>query len=460
MSNTKYPFPVNDGAGSFIKGDQFKLSVGLNFITEKLFIQFMPEIYSVQQKKYRLYDPARYGNLFANRYLFYNQMEYDLNHFDSSYLRFFPGQSSIYWRYDNEMMLGVSTENLWWGPGRFNALTFSNSAPGFLHSSFKTIKPGSVFGGSLVLQMIMGLLNNSNQEPPFSNEFVRNLRFSVEKRNEDRFLSGLNIVFNPNFIEGVSVGFINIVQQYASSLQPYDLFSSFLSGFDRSFGSESRSTPRYQLESYYFKWMLFETNSEIYFEWAKQNPTTRFNDFIINPRDRSAFLAGFNHIIELPKNKYLFEIEFINLQQPSDNLIDNRESMYIDNSIRQGFTHYGQAVGPAIGPGSNHLFFRLQKISENMRLGMSFERYEPNKDLYILNFSEITDFRRWWVDHAVGFLFSFELYNLTVDSSLKYIRSVNYQYNHPVDPSQPYFQPGLDIGSFQGFINLSYNLAN
>ncbi|WP_216072810.1 capsule assembly Wzi family protein, partial [Acinetobacter baumannii] len=57
-----------------------------------------------------------------------------------SYLRVLPGQSSIRLS-TGPVSLGISTENLWWGPGCFNALLMSNNAPGFLHLTFNTTRP-------------------------------------------------------------------------------------------------------------------------------------------------------------------------------------------------------------------------------------------------------------------------------------------------------------------------------
>ena len=36
---------------------------------------------------------------------------------------------------------GVSSENLWWGPGRYSSLLMSNNAPGFTHATIHSNKP-------------------------------------------------------------------------------------------------------------------------------------------------------------------------------------------------------------------------------------------------------------------------------------------------------------------------------
>ena len=62
--------------------------------------------------------------------------------------------------------MGVSTENLWWGPGVRNSLIMSNNAPGFGHISFNTTAPVLTKIGSFEWQLISGVLQNSGLLPP------------------------------------------------------------------------------------------------------------------------------------------------------------------------------------------------------------------------------------------------------------------------------------------------------
>ena len=49
------------------------------------------------------------------------------------------GQSSIKLNWKN-LSLGLSNENLWWGPSRRNGIMMSNHAQGFKHISFNSNK--------------------------------------------------------------------------------------------------------------------------------------------------------------------------------------------------------------------------------------------------------------------------------------------------------------------------------
>ena len=66
-----------------------------------------------------------------------------------------PGQSSI--RYDlGALTAGISTENMWWGPGIYNSMLMSNNAPGFLHYSINSNRPINTFAGSFQFQLQAG----------------------------------------------------------------------------------------------------------------------------------------------------------------------------------------------------------------------------------------------------------------------------------------------------------------
>ena len=50
------------------------------------------------------------------------------------------GQSSIKLNFKG-LSLGVSNENIWWGPSIRNSIMMSNHARGFKHITFNTTKP-------------------------------------------------------------------------------------------------------------------------------------------------------------------------------------------------------------------------------------------------------------------------------------------------------------------------------
>ncbi|WP_163277304.1 capsule assembly Wzi family protein, partial [Enterobacter hormaechei] len=67
------------------------------------------------------------------------------------------GQSSFRLNY-KVLSVGISSENLWWGPGIYNSLLMSNNAPGFWHLTFNSRKPLKTPIGDFEWQLIGGKL--------------------------------------------------------------------------------------------------------------------------------------------------------------------------------------------------------------------------------------------------------------------------------------------------------------
>src|SRR5690606_2889716 len=131
------------------------------------------------------------GSTWREYYEWLNFMDIPERFGERSYNTLLPGQSSI--RYNLESIsFGISTENIWWGPGRRNSLIMSNNAAGFLHATINTRKPIPTSIGSFEGQLIAGRLENSGFKPPHADYIYRNFPLYVPKRDKDwRYLAGL-----------------------------------------------------------------------------------------------------------------------------------------------------------------------------------------------------------------------------------------------------------------------------
>src|SRR5690606_8227007 len=112
--------------------------------------------------------------------------------------------------------MGAATENIWWGPGQFNALTFSNNAQGFPHLTLNTTKPAKTFIGNFETQLIIGQLKNSGYDP--SQFPTLNAEYFKPFSGEWRYLNALMLSYNPKWIPGLFVGFTRTFQQYRGTM--------------------------------------------------------------------------------------------------------------------------------------------------------------------------------------------------------------------------------------------------
>src|SRR5690606_22347969 len=101
------------------------------------------------------FNEDHYDVIAARYYDFYNNIDLPARFGKTAYTRAYLGQSSIRLNVKS-LSLGLSSENLWWGPGRKNSLLMSNTAPGFMHLTLNTLKPISSPIGSFEGQLIAG----------------------------------------------------------------------------------------------------------------------------------------------------------------------------------------------------------------------------------------------------------------------------------------------------------------
>ncbi|MEO6980296.1 MAG: hypothetical protein ABI113_18030, partial [Mucilaginibacter sp.] len=162
--NSDHPYGWNDGIMIPAKGLQGVLSAGVFAQYGPLTIQLRPEFLMAANSDFVTLNPNHYDVIFARYYDIYNNIDLPARFGTSGYDRVRWGQSSIRVNY-KAMSLGLSTENLWWGPGIRNSLLMSNTAPGFLHVTLNTIHPIKTAIGSFEGQLIGGKLNNSGFPP-------------------------------------------------------------------------------------------------------------------------------------------------------------------------------------------------------------------------------------------------------------------------------------------------------
>jgi len=165
--NSTTPYGWNDGPMIPNRGFQSYSSVGIYLKKKFISVQFRPEIVFAQNQSFKTFPGSFDDRLWASRYFWYNQVD-NPERFVKPVRQFYPGQSNIKVSFKS-VSAGISTENLWWGPGKNNSLLMSNNAPGFAHVFIKTEKPIITKIGRFEFQLIAGNLSGSGEIPPDTN---------------------------------------------------------------------------------------------------------------------------------------------------------------------------------------------------------------------------------------------------------------------------------------------------
>lgn len=439
--NTKYPYGWNDGSMIPARGYQLFFSAGIFAKYRFLSIQFNPELIVAQNKRYEGYGGengpdgawyARYGNIIDMPELFGN----------GTYTRLFPGQSSFRITFD-PVSFGLSTENLWWGPGRQNSILMSNTAPGFAHLTLNTSKPIKTYVGSFEGQLVAGRLEQSGFLPSLLGDTSRHHRLYRAKPDTWRYLSGMVLSYQPKWVPGLSIGMNRtfVMNRDGMGRSFRDYFPIIIPALKKNDSDDSESSDsKDQLISFFFRWAIPKAHAEIYGEYARNDHAWDNRDLTVQLDHTRAYTVGLRKLVPLNSSKgSMLELngEVTQLAVTNTRRIRQAGSWYGHHQVRDGYTNRGQLLGAGIGPGSNLQSVGVSWIRQFKQVGIQVERLVHNED-FALDIK--SDFRRNWVDAGVGAFVDWDYGNWLASLNIKYIHAYNYQFKFEAPaPSADYW---------------------
>ena len=439
-SGTPYP-----EGGKFLqaKGFQQWISAGIYGSFGPLSIQLQPEFIFAQNSTYNTGFSKEGG------------IEYVEIYGEGSYSKLLPGQSSIRLNY-GAFSLGASTENIWWGPGQYNSLLFSNNAVGFQHLTLNTQKPAKTFLGSFEGQLILGKLENFAP-------FIRN------GKEDWRYLNGITFSYQPKWLPGLFFGVSRVFQQYSSfnnqswayyfpifePFQKINLIDPNSSGFNSTDYDDRLQS---QQLTGFARLVIPKAKAEVYFEYGRRDHAVDWREFILNPEHARAYLVGFKKLISLPNETFLQVNGEMLQQQESINILTrygaSGGSSWASHGIRQGFTHQGQLLGPGVGPSSNVQTIETSWVKGVKKLGIRWERLNRHQDVYTRIFNDPSENGRW-VNYSARLLADWQFNNLLVSTITNFVYTLNNQWKLS-ETSTPDFPKGKSSVMVVGQVNLIY----
>lgn len=431
-----FPYSRNDGAMIPNVGYQTMASAGVHLRYRFLSVQFNPEIVLAQNASYKGYNGLveRSWRLWYSRVG--NTIDLPERFGDGWYAKAFPGQSSVRLTFD-PVSVGLSTENLWWGPGIHNSLLMTNTAPGFPHLTLNTTRPIRTYIGSFEGQVIGARLEGSGYPPTPLGNANHYDQYYRPKSDDWRYLSGVVLSYQPRWVKGLSLGmqrvFVGYHNDLGNSLKNYLPFFEPVNKSDYGPGSDSSSADeavsRDQLISVFLRWLIVEANAEVYFEYGRNDHSWNTRDLITQLEHSRSYNLGFRKLT--PVNWFsaddLIEVhlEITQGEGPRDERIRPGGPWYRHSGVRHGYTHLGQMVGAGIGSGSNSQTLNVNWIQGVKRLGVQFERYVHNNDFF---YTHNGDIRRNWVDFSFALQGEWNYQRFIARSHLNIIKAFNYQY--------------------------------
>ncbi len=457
--NSHHPYGINDGAMIPSKGYETMLSAGVFFKVGPLTVQLRPEYVFAQNAKYPvLTDYNQPASLLNSYYAYYKTIDAPERFGNGTYSKLDWGQSSVRLNF-GAASVGISNENLWWGPGRYNALLMTNNAPGFKHLTLNTLRPVQTFIGAFEGQLIAGRLENSGIASPGP--------LYGTKRDTWRYINGMVITYQPKWVPGLFLGVDRAFMSYHTEIKNFGDYLPVFSFLTKSaYAKDSNSNTedakqRDQLISFFMRWVWPESRSEIYFQYGREDHSWNGRDAFLEPEHTRAYVAGFTKLLPLKqKNNEFIQValELSQLESSNSNHVRAVSPWYTHTQVRQGYTNKGQFLGAGGGP-DNTQTLDVAWVKALKRISLVIERRVHNNDLYIQTFEATKDSRKRWVDLSAIGQFDWTFKKLTLNAEMGLIKSFNYQYFLPDPPAGEYwYGPKNDVTNFHAKIGLMYAL--
>lgn len=346
------------------------------------------------------------------------------------------GQSSIRLNYGG-ISVGLSNENMWWGPGIQNSLFMSNNAPGFQHLTINSTKPLKTPIGNFEFQLIAGklvedtsvLLEVKDLTTFYYAQGVYDGLPSVASRDTGdwRYLNALTISYNPKWIPGLFLGFTRLGYNYNGFIGEHQNFiKDYLPVLSGLFRSNSRAysitganNHTKQLISVSARYVFSKDHAEIYGEYGSNDNTLNMRDFIMSPNHGSIYTAGFKKMFQLHNKKWIdIAAEITQLSQPVDYIIRGTGNTY---EYQGSYTNQSRVLGAGFGNGSNMQTYSVSLKDGFNKNGIVIQRIVHDA-IREPNVSE----NKQWIDLSLGYMFQKRINNFVFHAQAQMVHSNYY----------------------------------
>jgi hypothetical protein len=381
--NTNLPRGTNDGALWQGRGVNSTFSAGLEGNVGFIHFRFRPVIgYSqnlfVDVSDYAI-GPFMGGVMRADRnpysYPFYN-FDHVLRYGEDPLSWFDLGDSYVQLRYQG-FFAGVSNTRKWVGPALYNPLMVSYNAAGFKHVELGTYNPIRTILGSFEFNYFLGFINKSDFYDQRTDNRL-NTYVSVAGVYSPSFIKGLSLGVNRLFIEDYPDNQTMLVDQAIKVINPF--FKETLIEIDPTLSAQ----PDNQMFSLFFRWAFPKNGFELYGEFGRNDNNVDARDFRMQPDHDSAWLFGFVKSIDLGRRRLLaLSYEVSDFEGSRNSFARGRGGIARPDNVgisgrwfahhtRNDFTHDGQLLGSAVGPGGSSYTLRFDLFNPGGMYGLRF----------------------------------------------------------------------------------------
>jgi hypothetical protein len=460
--NSHHPYGWNDGPMIPAKGYQTMISGGIYLKYGPLSVQLRPEYVYATNPAFDGFASGHGDADLTRYYAFHNLVDWPERYGEIPYKKAFLGQSSIRLTF-GAISMGVSNENLWWGPGVNNALAITNNPSGFKHLTLNTVRPVKTFLGDFEGQVVAGKLVNSGYPALLTTTTSNGIKLDSTKNISSRYFTGFNINYHPKWVPGFTFGLIRTFNAYYNDVKDggFNAYIPFFTSYTKENvnGGIGDAFPRDQITTLYARWLFKKAQAEVYFEYGWEDNLYNTADLIQSPEHSRAYILGFRKMLPFKgraDQHILISTEVTQTSQHTERSIREVGLWYVNYQLLHGHTQDGQTLGAGTGTGGNIQSIDISWVSGLKKFGVGFDRYEHDVDFSEIYLPAINGNSRNWVDLAMSLNGSWNYKNLLFNAKLQTIKSLNYQWIlKDYDPAK-YYIPHNDVYNFHGEFGVTY----
>src|SRR5437899_4220061 len=376
VANSSLPFSLNDGALWAGRGWNARLRAGARLDWGPWFLVAAPEVLASENNSYELASPLTVPtrpllrNPLSSPWHLFPSIDVPLRFGQSGFVTVSPGQSTLGLRV-GAAVVGLSTENEWWGPGIRNAIVMSDNAAGIPRVFARTARPLRTPIGTLEGRWFVGGL----AESPY---------FDYKPEDNRRSLAGVALAWRPASASGVSLGVARTV--YAQVQDWGDLPAHLLDVLrdrgQRISPDSGALNTREQVFAVFGRWVFPADRFAVHFEWARTELPYSIRDLLTSPNHSQGYTLGLEWATPAVRGRDLlrFQAEVTYLELSPSYRNRPEDSFYTSRSVAQGYTQDGQVIGAAIGPGASSQWIGVDYFAPSWRVGVFAGRIRWDDD--------------------------------------------------------------------------------
>ena len=366
------------------------------------------------------------------------------------------------------LSVGLSSENVFWGPGRYAGVLLTDNAPGLRHFTFETNKPLKTRWGTLEGQLVTGNKMRSGftylSGPTGDGSSLPEVLRAPEMDSISSVYTSAVGVWNPIWLPGLSLGITRLIWTegpVSADSKAWDYIALFYSNPFRGVGGGTQAAVD-QMAGLFFRYVMPESHAEFYGEYGFDDNRYDLEDMLVSPEHSRAYLIGFSKIHPLHGKNEFFELNYEVTQLEGSKEMINRVQFGYPIFYDSDNSHYGQWLGAGIGSGSNQWILSVDHVKENRRLGFVFERIARNNDqLYAGRVPWVAtwygfDFTKKYVETSLGANYQERFGPFLVWA--KALLTQTYNWNHWYDPAgtgSPMRANGYNLKSLNVFTGVT-----